>query len=406
MGLPPGPRGVPGLGSVLSVRSSGILRFLRDLTLAYGDVATYRVPGRRTVLVNRPALARQILLERVDGIRLRHREVTPLELIQWPASHWTRTGDRNESVARRVSQVDSPAAALDRIARTVDACCEGFAAHWSAAGSLELGAAMGALSAGLVRSVLLGHEPDVEASHTLRDALRFALSPARSSRADRQLWQTTVRQLRNKAMATSRYHGDQAAGQARGFAPLVMASYSPMAAALSWITYLLATHPDALADLGDRTLTEAANTPSLKNFVRESLRLYPPAPALVRSTAGPTTLGEYTIPAGTRVLVSPYLLQRHPELWPDPDAFRPQRFSGQTPTQVYLPFGVGPQTCPGKAVGILLLNLTVAALVRRLTFRPGWTSPPRPELRSALVPDRALPVTLSPARAGDRVTGL
>jgi cytochrome P450 len=98
------------------------------------------------------------------------------------------------------------------------------------------------------------------------------------------------------------------------------------------------------------------NAPYLKAVVRESLRLYPPGLALVRFTHEPTTLGEYTLPTGTRVLVSPYLLQRHPRLWPQPDIFRPERFAERSPQQAYLPFGLGPGTCPGKAITILLLH--------------------------------------------------
>jgi cytochrome P450 len=382
----------------MAIRSSGILRFLRNLTESYGDVVTYRVPGRRTVLVNRPDLARQVLLEQVGGIRLRRRDLPPLEFIQWPAANWTRTGDRTESVARRVSGTAPPSAdAVDRIATLVDSCCDQLVAHWLTTGTVELAAAMGTLTAALIRSVLLGLESDVEASQVFSDAMLFALSdgrlPAAAGHADRDRWRATVRELRDEAMSRSRYHGKEAAQQASGFAPLVMASYSPTAAALTWITYLLATHPDTRAALAEAT----PNAPHLKAVVRESLRLYPPGLALVRFTHEPTTLGEYTLPTGTRVLVSPYLLQRHPDLWPQPDIFRPERFSEQSTQQAYLPFGLGPGTCPGKAITILLLHHTVSALARRIVFRPRWAGEPRPELRWALLPDRPLPAVAEAA---------
>jgi hypothetical protein len=93
--LPPRHRGVPGAGSLFGIRSSGILRFLRQLHEPHGDVAAYRVPRRRTVLVNRPELARSILLDAAGALPSPAwaDPVTQLQLIQWPASQWTRTGD-------------------------------------------------------------------------------------------------------------------------------------------------------------------------------------------------------------------------------------------------------------------------------------------------------------------------
>jgi cytochrome P450 len=412
MNLPPGHRGVPGVGSLFAIRSNGILRFLRQLHETYGDVATYRVPGRRTVLVNRPELAREILLDPDGAFRLRSMssQVTQLELIQWPASQWTRTGDRTESVVRRVgstpSDVDSPggSAALDRLATLVEINCAQFAEHWLANGDLKLADAAGALTAALIRSVLLGLEPEIGAAQELSDAMLFALSegraPAGASRADRQRWRTLVGELRTGAMSSSRYDGEQAVEQANGFAPLLLATYSPMSSALTWILYLLAARPEVrtalLDDLGGRTPVETAGAPYLTAVVREALRLYPPGLALVRFATRPAVVGEYTLPAGTRLLVSPFLLHRHPALWSEPDTFRPERFSSPaSPHHAYLPFGLGPGTCPGKAVGILILRLTLAALVRRIVFRPQWTHPAEPELRWAVLPDRPLPVSVS-----------
>jgi len=97
------------------------------------------------------------------------------------------------------------------------------------------------------------------------------------------------------------------------------------------------------------------------------------------------------VPAGATVVVAPWLIQRHPDLWPQPDAFNPDRYdddqSRDALRQGYLPFGMGPRVCMGAAFALQEAALILSSLVRhyRLTPVPGHTPQPvgRLTIRSA-----------------------
>ena len=151
---------------------------------------------------------------------------------------------------------------------------------------------------------------------------------------------------------------------------LVVAGHETTASALNWTWYLLSQHPEVEAKLHaelDATPAEAA--PGLAqmealaythNVIDEALRLYPPGWILSRRTIGPDTLAGYEIPAGTDVLLSPYLLHRHPRYWTEPNAFRPERFDAaheaERPRFAYMPFAAGPRHCIGESLDDLRLG--------------------------------------------------
>jgi cytochrome P450 len=138
------------------------------------------------------------------------------------------------------------------------------------------------------------------------------------------------------------------------------AGHETTANALAWTWYLLATHPEKKAHfhsevdrvLQGRTPTadDLQHLPYTRAIFDESLRLYPPVPAIQRKTLAPTTLGGFTLPAQAIVLVGLYNLHRHPAFWPDPEQFQPERWldgERQPVRGAYLPFGAGPRACVG-----------------------------------------------------------
>ncbi|HWF62558.1 MAG TPA: cytochrome P450 [Nitrospira sp.] len=152
------------------------------------------------------------------------------------------------------------------------------------------------------------------------------------------------------------------------------AGHETTANALAWTWYLLATHPEAKARFHkeiDRVLR--GGTPNADDFQHlpytraifdESLRLYPPAPAVQRKAATNVTVGGLPLPAGALVLVGTHNLHRHPAFWTNPDRFLPERWlDGERPAAryAYLPFGAGPRACVGihfaSVEGPLLLAL-------------------------------------------------
>ncbi|MEU6480431.1 cytochrome P450 [Streptomyces sp. NPDC047017] len=177
---------------------------------------------------------------------------------------------------------------------------------------------------------------------------------------------------------------------------LLLAGVETTASALTWAWHLLATHPEAEARLhaevdevlGGR-IPEYADIPRLVHTQRiftETLRLYPPAWMYTRTTTGPTELAGHRLPAGTDLLISPYVIHRIPEFFPRPDVFDPDRWLLERAQDLtrgsYLPFGAGSRKCIGDVFGMTEATLALAALASRWRLRPvpGTTVSPRAEM--------------------------
>jgi cytochrome P450 len=171
----------------------------------------------------------------------------------------------------------------------------------------------------------------------------------------------TDRQLRNEAMT------------------FFAAGHETTANALTWTWYLLSQHPWAAEQLrrevdtvlrGELPTTD--DLPKLETTVRivkEAMRLYPPAWMMSRRALDTDRLGGYGIPAGSVVLVSPYVTHRQPELWSHPIAFDPERFSpdemARRPKFAYFPFGGGPHRCIGNGFAMMEVVLLAASIAQR-----------------------------------------
>ena len=107
------------------------------------------------------------------------------------------------------------------------------------------------------------------------------------------------------------------------------------------------------------------------------MRVYPPAWIIPRSAEGDDQIAGYHIPAGSIVIVSPYVTHRDPSLWPEPDTFDPRRFAAAPketlPRYAYFPFGGGPHLCIGAGFAMMEATLLTAAIARtlRLDAAPG-----------------------------------
>ncbi len=170
-------------------------------------------------------------------------------------------------------------------------------------------------------------------------------------------------------------------------ATFILAGHETTAASLAWTLWLLASHPEvqaraaaeAQAFAADPSYARMDGLPFLRDVCRESLRLYPPVPMIVRETAGPETFRGRPVPRGAQVTISPWHLQRHERLWARPDAFDPDRW--QEPGTIrcahaaYLPFSAGPRVCIGAGVARVEVPLLLALLLARWEFLPEGAPP-------------------------------
>ncbi|MEY4377611.1 MAG: hypothetical protein RJB26_2161 [Pseudomonadota bacterium] len=160
---------------------------------------------------------------------------------------------------------------------------------------------------------------------------------------------------------------------------LVVAGHETSASALNWAWYLVATHPEALERLeaevdtidDPRRMPYAASEQLVwtQAVLKEAMRLYPPGWLLTRRSVDEDVLGGYLVPAGTDVMLSPYLIQRHPAYWPDPEAYRPERFLPEAEAArekwVYIPFAAGPRHCVGENFALYEMTVHMARMARR-----------------------------------------
>jgi cytochrome P450 len=159
-------------------------------------------------------------------------------------------------------------------------------------------------------------------------------------------------------------------------AHLFMSGWVSPRASLGWILFLLAQHPDVAADLHDEltsvlrgsapTVEQLRRLPLLEGVVKEALRLFPPVFTLARMPNTAVEIKGYRIPARTEILLSIYHTHRIAEIYDEPRRFRPERWSSIDPgPYAYLPFSLGPRTCPGLALSMLELKVIVAMISQR-----------------------------------------
>lgn len=196
-------------------------------------------------------------------------------------------------------------------------------------------------------------------------------------------------------------------------AMLFLAGHETSASALTWACHLLANdakvqervHTEVMETLGQRT-PEHGDIKALTltwNVFRETLRLFPPVGFFSREAAQDCTMRDKNVPQGASVVVSPWLIHRHREIWRDPDAFDPDRYanddSKESLKQGYLPFGMGPRVCMGATFALQEAALILASMVRRFKLEPVPGEVPKPVGRLTIRPSGGLRLKLTPRGA-------
>ncbi|HEY8079613.1 MAG TPA: cytochrome P450, partial [Labilithrix sp.] len=161
---------------------------------------------------------------------------------------------------------------------------------------------------------------------------------------------------------------------------LFLAGHETTANALAWTLYLLAKNPEARAKVEAEVdaLGHAPSYDELKKLpytlaaLKEGMRLYPPAYIIARRVIEPVTIGEHRLRRNTLALVNVLGIHRRPDLWPDPEAYRPERFlddaEKQLPRCAYMPFGAGPRICIGNHFALMEGHVILATLAQRVRF--------------------------------------
>lgn len=192
-----------------------------------------------------------------------------------------------------------------------------------------------------------------------------------------------------------------------------LAGHETTAATLSWWAWCMASNPAAQCAARDevrRVLQGRAPTAQalgsfsyLTQTIKETLRLYPVAPVLLsRRSTRPLSVGGWQLPTRTLFML-PIQLMHHDSRWfPEPEAFRPERFAPdapELPRGAYMPFGTGPRVCLGQHLAMAEMTVIAAMLLQRFELSvPDGAAAPRPVWKVTLRPEQPLRLAISPVR--------
>ncbi|MGR3759186.1 cytochrome P450 [Roseobacteraceae bacterium NS-SX3] len=160
-----------------------------------------------------------------------------------------------------------------------------------------------------------------------------------------------------------------------------LAGHETSASALAWTLYLMALYPEwqekvarEAAALADESFSAVAKLRISRDVFRETLRLYPPVPMMVREAACPEQFRNRDVPKGAQMVLSPWHLHRHERLWENPDGFDPARWSTENGKQcqrdAYIPFSAGSRVCTGAGFAMVEGPLILSMILRRFRIEP------------------------------------
>jgi cytochrome P450 len=171
---------------------------------------------------------------------------------------------------------------------------------------------------------------------------------------------------------------------------LIVAGHETTTSTLCWTWYLLAQDPaveeslsielKSLSDVESAKLDELSKFHYTRQVVDEAMRLYPPGWLMTRKARKDDQIGEYFVPAGTEIYISPYFIHRNPNLWEEPERFNPDRFtpglSLDRHPMAMIPFSAGPRNCIGEVFARVEMQIHIMTIARRLRLRSTETKTP------------------------------
>ena len=412
---PPGPRGRDALGFFGGGSVGSMLNFLEGTARQYGPLSSFRVLHKRIYLIDDADLVQQVLVAR------QHEFVrdTGATLLRELVGDGVLT--REEPLHRERRRILQPAfhrQQIDSCAETIAAECERTSLEWENQDSVDIRMEMRRLTLSIVGVTLFGTEfrnsairiadvlqhvgrksawlgPGITFLEPIVLAYRSLFPHARSlffAVERRELEQIVEPIIRNRRgtdqrdflslILNYRSESDKPLSDAdvqNEVVTFVLAGHETTSTALTWTWFLLSGHPDVAARMYnelDRVL--AGRTPSLddvprltytSNVFREALRLYPPALLFGRRPKADVELGGYRIRRGSSIFLSPYITQRNPKYFPNPDTFDPDRWDRtDAPKFAYFPFGGGAKMCIGEPLARLEGLIALATLGQKWTL--------------------------------------
>ena len=391
------------------------VEFVMEMAQQYGDLVRFGSWRNPMFFVNHPDMVRELLVSRTedfvraDSVRKTLRIFDGDSILVSEGGQWRQQ--------RRLLQHGFRSEILREYARKAVEHTQEMLQQWPSAGTVYVGDDLSELFMQTLSHVLFGQQasPDLAASiRTVLDARAEETADAisvghRRSKAFRRKRDQALIHVHNflddlirRRRTRTEEHGDllgllmEANGKDTGTAKsqsqvdrqirdemisMINASLDAMSAAMSWTLYLVSKHSDVQIRLR-REIEERIDKPAVVDVdrvelpfaemvVHESLRLYPPNWMLItRRSIRESSLGGNRIPKGSWVYVFPYAIHRDARWFTAPDSFDPDRFAperfGAIQRSAYIPLGLGPHVCIGKALSTIILTSVLACILQEV----------------------------------------
>ena len=447
--LPPGPRRLPYIGNLLSLRQDP-LGFLQQLERTYGNMATIYFGKNPAVLLFRPEHVRYVLVEHPRDFS--NRGLGPENSEGGFANEGLLTIDGEKH--RRQRHAVQPAfhkKQVEGYAAIMEQYTQELLSSWQVGDSVDMSRAMQELTLRIVSKCLfsidlssqLGPLSDAfdgvigSSTNMVEDLLNIRIDNPVTSYGKRMAATRQLNMLIYTLIAQRRdderdFHDVLSlllaaeSGEEPGvkltekqihdhILTFLAAGHETTAITLVWTFYLLAQYPEVRSRLQNEirsvlagrkpTLDDFAKLPYLDWVLNESMRLYPPAWLQMRIVAKETELDGVRLPVGTLLILSQWVIHRLPAIWQDAEVFKPERWDPANdqhiPPGAYFPFGGGPRTCIGMPLAQLEARMILTSILSSYTPQPvaGYTPGFQPAI--TLRPKRHLQVNLMPAFVSD-----
>ena len=407
----PGPRGSWLLGSAAEFRRNP-LQLFQNGTEQYGDVVRFRLAHVIVHLLNHPRHVQQVLRSPSAGFDRRSRSAGKIRAV-CGNSLLTSHGEDWKAQRRMLQTAMHPGTAFDP-RPAIDAAVRSMLRGWEMAANLrqpiDLTSEMQHVTFAIAAQVIFGFTPTSEdlvvmerclsevlehtwqrleklldletvfpflAGRRFRTALaeldevvlRIIRQPRKSGGPSSDVLSVLFRScgVRNDTAADCRQLRDHVL-------TLLLSGHETTASALTWALILLARHPAVQDQLREELANDGQDRRLALRVFQETIRLYPSIWVMERRVIRDEVAGGFRIPAGSSVVICPWLLHRHREFWDAPETFDPDRFlprnQAERPESVYLPFGAGPHRCIGQHLATLIAREIIARVVTACRLTP------------------------------------
>jgi cytochrome P450 len=403
--MPPRYHFRPDMPSLWTVFSRGVSDAASTIPEAILSEPAVQLTGGQygtPLIVSDPALARAILQDRNANFT-RHPNMRRLMRRSWGKGLGAAEGEAWQRQRKAATPAFTPTAVQRRIAQFASAAGKS-AASWPLGEQIDLAHIVAQIIADIVFTVLVDGNGAVDTRAVAADlpgyvnrianVSGFDLIPLPEALHDRRAGiarDPAVQHLRAVAgdLAAKRGGGEDMIALLEGVGPLQDNILGLMPAAMdttvwgmSWVLYTLASQPEwqtqvALEARDCGGVFALDRLPMTRRVVQEVLRLYPPAPLVVRAAGKEQEFGGFRLRNGHTVAISFYAMHRHRKFWKAPDAFDPDRFLperlGNNPA--YMPFGTGPRMCIAAQFALAEIVVVVARLLTELELTAAGALP-------------------------------